>query len=71
MEQRHPTRPDLQALYEELVRARGANRNRDHAGPPSRSPQYLAYLDQCEAEREARRAYFDACRKAGLPGFGS
>lgn len=68
--QRHPDRPDLQALFEAYDKARNANRNRDGAGAPSKRPEYLAYLDACEAERNAKREYYDACRAARLPGYG-
>jgi hypothetical protein len=58
-QERHPGRPDLVALSVAYARARRAV-NRDGAGTPGRSAPYLYYLDACEAERVARRAYFDA-----------
>jgi len=59
----HPDNPELQALADTYAMTRRAA-DRDNAGPPSRKPRYLAYLDACEAERNAKKAYFEAVKKA-------
>lgn len=60
---KHPENPELQALSDAYDKTRRAA-DRDHAGPPSKSARYLAYLDACEAERNAKKAYFEALKKA-------